>query len=413
MTAMNNLRLAVEPLMGRRRTDARSRQRGSAMIEFVVVGPIISLLGLSILQYGMLFFAKNQINHASFMAARAGSMGNAKLSAVRSAYAKALIPLYGGGKNETELAAAYAKATADTSAHTQIQLLNPTKESFDDWNSPVLEKKYGARAIPNGGQTFKSAGEIRSASGQNIQDANVIKLRITHGYEPKVPLVARMYQSYLKATDPKTDAFYTQLINEGRIPVVSHVTLQMQSDPVEGDNVSTPDPGNGGTPPDPSPAPSTPADPPPQCVGCTGQNSPGTGGNSGGPLTCPAAPTTVYTLPGDVFFEFGQSALTATGKAKLDELIAEANKDPSKFNSVTLTGYTDQLAQPGYDNNKLSLDRAVAVRNYLQAHGFPDKPITAQGLGSQNPVVPLSQCPAGPTQISCLAPNRRVEVRLN
>ena len=52
------------------------RQRGSAIIEFIVVGPIITLLGLASIQYGLLFFAKNQYNHAAFMAARAGTTGN-------------------------------------------------------------------------------------------------------------------------------------------------------------------------------------------------------------------------------------------------------------------------------------------------------------------------------------------------
>ena len=70
------------------------RQHGSVMIEFTIVGPIITLLGLAILQYGLLFFAKNQINHASFMAARAGSVGNADVGKVKTAYIRALIPLY-------------------------------------------------------------------------------------------------------------------------------------------------------------------------------------------------------------------------------------------------------------------------------------------------------------------------------
>ena len=55
----------------------RNRQLGSAMIEFVVVGPVLTLIGMVILQYSLLFNAKNMVNHASFMAARAGSMGNA------------------------------------------------------------------------------------------------------------------------------------------------------------------------------------------------------------------------------------------------------------------------------------------------------------------------------------------------
>ena len=68
-------------------------QRGSAMIEFAVVGPLLTLIGTIILQYAMMFNAKNLVNHASFMAARAGTMQNANLGSVQTAYAKALIPL--------------------------------------------------------------------------------------------------------------------------------------------------------------------------------------------------------------------------------------------------------------------------------------------------------------------------------
>ena len=389
------------------------------MLEFVVVGPIITLLGLSAIQYGMLFFAKNQLNHASFMAARAGSAGNAQISTAREAYAKALIPLYGGGTTPAELAQAYEKALADTGANVQIALLNPTKESFDDWNDPALQAKYGVRAIPNSGQFAKNASEIKPASGQNIQDANLLKLRITHGYEPKVPFVGKIYTQYLKALDPGTDAFHTQLVNAGRIPVVTSVTLEMQSDALEGNNVSSPGSGNNGNPTNPGDPPVTDPDPPP-CSGCDNSNSPGGGtddtggsddsgdsGDSGGP--CPA-PGTTYTLPGDVFFAFNQATLTDAGKAELDKLIAQA-KDQS-FTSVTLTGYTDQLGSTSY-NQQLSFNRAAAVRDYLKAKGFPDKPITVQGLGAQNPVVDLASCPAsGQAQIDCLAPNRRVEVRL-
>ena len=46
------------------------------MLEFILVGPLITLIGLGALQYGLLFFDKNQINHASFMAGRAGAMGS-------------------------------------------------------------------------------------------------------------------------------------------------------------------------------------------------------------------------------------------------------------------------------------------------------------------------------------------------
>ena len=406
-----------------RRAAAQTRQRGATMIEFAVVGPIITLLGLTVLQYGMLFFAKNQINHAAFMAARAGSMGHAKLDTVQQAYLKALIPLYGGGRNESELAGAYAKAIADTAGNVEIKLLNPTKESFDDWSDPALQQKYGARAIPNSGLSFKNQNEIKNNSGQNIQDANLIKLRITHGYAPKVPLVGTIYTKYLQWLDSGTDSFHTRLVNAGRIPIVTHVTLQMHSDPVEDVTVSTPGMGNNGNPGDPA-DPADPGDPPsgaadpPDCVtvGCTVQDTPpgntpiDPGGGNNGAGQCLAV--SAGDLSADVLFAFGQSTLTAPGQSQLDQLIAAARNQT--FNSLTLTGYTDQLANPGFDNNQLSLERAQAVRDYLQAHGFPGKPIQVQGLGAQHPIKQLADCPAGgPAQIACLAPNRRVNYQFN
>ncbi len=252
-------------------------QRGSAMVEFTVVGPVITLLGLSVLQYGMLFAAKNQINYAGFMAAREGATANANLDSVYAAYVRALVPMYGGGQTPGDLANSLAKAAADIgpngAGNVNIELLNPTKESFDDWNDAVRQIALHTgshRVIPNGGQAFKNQ-TVGATSGQTIQDANLIKLRITQGYLPKVPLVKNLYGTYLKWLDPHTDAFHTKLLADGRIPVVTHVTLHMQSDAIEpGAPVSTPGAGNGGTPTNPAVPPTAP-DPPPDCnnLSCT------------------------------------------------------------------------------------------------------------------------------------------------
>ena len=276
------------------RHGVRQAQRGSAMVEFVVVGPLLTLIGLGILQYSMLFFAKNHLNHASFMAARAGSTGNANINTVKTAYLQALVPLYGGGTNPTELAEALAKATIDVNLHARIELLNPTRESFEDWgNEPALMAKYGTdgkRVIPNGGQAYKDQ-EVRTNSGQTIQDANLIKLRITHGYEPKVPIASGVFQAYLKAMDPGTNAAYTAMVQADRIPVVTNVTLHMQSDAIEGTPVSSPGAGNGGTPTNPGDPPV--GNPPPSCtgIGCNPPDptDPGTPCTGADCPVCPAA----------------------------------------------------------------------------------------------------------------------------
>lgn len=257
----------------------RPRQRGSAMVEFTVVGPIITLLGLALLQYGLVFFNKNQINHASFMAARAGTMAHARMDDIREAYLRAMVPLYGGGSNSTELADAKTKAKADLEGHLRIDLINPTRESFDDWSAPHLKQKYGVRAIPNAGLAHRDKN-IGNKSGQSVQDANLLKIRVTHGYELKIPLVRGIYQHYLRWLDDGSDPFHTELIRHGRLPIVAQATLHMQSDAMESDaTVSIPDTGNKGNPQDPGqPDTSEPGEPPDcETVGCTTVGPPGPG----------------------------------------------------------------------------------------------------------------------------------------
>jgi len=263
-----------------------ARQKGSAMIEFAVVAPIITLLGLATLQYGLIFFAKNQYNHAAFMAARAGSVANANMESMTKAYIQALIPLYGGGTSASALAASYAKTRDALAGNIEIVMLNPTTESFADFNDPALQKKLGLgeqRVIPNGGLAFKKAAIIQANSGQNAQDANLLKLRITHGYAPQVPLVGSLYRRYLEWLDPGTDAFHSQRIRNGFIPMVSNVTMQMQSDAIEGATVSTPGPGNGGVAANPGNVPGT-HNPPPACatVSCGSPVDEAVSGGTGG-----------------------------------------------------------------------------------------------------------------------------------
>ncbi|THF64574.1 pilus assembly protein [Pseudothauera nasutitermitis] len=258
------------------------RQRGAAMIEFIVVGPVLTLLGLASMQYGLLFFQKNHLNHATFMAARAGSVAHADLGQIRMALVRALVPMHGGGGSTAELAASHARAQTEVSQYSRLELLNPTRESFDDWNSAELEEKYGRRAIPNANLAASDPTQVGASSGQSLHDANLLKLRITYGYRPGVPLVGPIYRRYLAWLDTGEDAFKSGLIEAGRIPLVMHVTVRMHSDALEPDDpVSMPGAGNGGTPTDPG-SPPVVDTPPPVCVtiGCTVEG--GGGGNDGG-----------------------------------------------------------------------------------------------------------------------------------
>ena len=401
--------------------------RGSALIEFVVIGPILSLIGLALLQYGLLYFAKNHYNHASFIAARAGSMDHASLGSIEKAYATALAPLYGGGTSAAAVVASADRALADLRAHGQIELRNPTTESFDDFNVPALQQRVGngKRVIPNSSQQIRSSA-VGARSGQSIQDANLLKLRITTGYRPQVPLVGSLYTGYLKLQDDGTNALRTAMLRDGRIPVVTEATVQMQSDAIEDNNLSAPGPGNGGNPGDTGQGsnPDNPASGTGHPAGCANPpcNQPTSdtpsptepGGLCNGDA-CPACPAPVpvtVVVPGDITFAFGQATLTEAGKTQLDQLISAANA--GGYTSVNIDGYTDQIGS-GKVNLALSTARATTIRDYLLGQGLAGLPIRATGHGATNLKVELAQCAGsrGAAQQTCLAPNRRVEVTLN
>jgi len=263
---------------------ARSRQFGATLVEFVVVAPTLLFLLMNLIQYGLLYHTKSQLNYAAYEAARAGTTANASPSAIRGAFVRAMTGYYGGGTTTSELAASYLKAQEDINfgvgvgktPAVRIEILSPTKESFDDFNSPALASKLGAgRVIPNSNLAFIScpvdvpgcaADPHHNASGQTLQDANLLKLRITYGIGERrqIPLAGRFMNwalSILNKDD--TDVFRAGLVKGGRIPVVTHVVMRMQSPAFENGNASSPGPGNEGRPVDPGPTP-----PGPELPGC-------------------------------------------------------------------------------------------------------------------------------------------------
>ncbi|AIF46568.1 OmpA family protein [Dyella japonica] len=127
------------------------------------------------------------------------------------------------------------------------------------------------------------------------------------------------------------------------------------------------------------------------------------------PPPAPApAPMTTITLSSDAMFAFDSATLTPEGAANLDGLLARV-QEASHIQDILITGYTDRIGSERY-NLVLSKRRAVAVGEYLAAHGVSPTDIRVVGRGDANPVV---QCNDKKRDrlIACLAPNRRVELK--
>lgn len=118
-----------------------------------------------------------------------------------------------------------------------------------------------------------------------------------------------------------------------------------------------------------------------------------------------------FTLSADALFAFGKADIAPEGRNALANLAAELHGHIEQVRSIRVTGYTDRIGNSA-SNQQLSERRANAVKNVLVEDGLPPGKIQAEGLGESNPV---KDCPDGPRAqlAACLAPNRRVEVRID
>ncbi len=144
------------------------------------------------------------------------------------------------------------------------------------------------------------------------------------------------------------------------------------------------------------------------------------GGEVAAPAPAPAAapaPAVVvvpktFSLSSDVLFEFNKATLKPAASQALDALFSQIVAANPKDGVATVIGHTDRIGSDAY-NQALSEQRARSVADYLIAKGlFADK-VRVEGRGKSSPVTG-NNCSSGsrPALIACLAPDRRVEVRL-
>lgn len=103
-----------------------------------------------------------------------------------------------------------------------------------------------------------------------------------------------------------------------------------------------------------------------------------------------------------VNFDFDKSNIRADARPVLDEAIATLKQEGGI--AVIAEGHTDGIGSDAY-NQKLSAERAEAVRDYLVKGGISANRIKVEGLGESRPV-------ANNATTDGRAQNRRVELRV-
>ncbi|WP_162846631.1 TadE family protein [Corticibacter populi] len=224
------------------------RIKGAGMAEFIIVTPVAILLTFCLIQAGLLYMAKLTLNNAVFMAARHGATEHAQRSAIKESLIKGLLPFYVNaldfkGSEVSSLVAARIKAELDYQLYTTLEILSPSAEAFRVYG---LKDKNNRTYIPNDNLEFRTATPVNGAS-ISLRDANVLRIKVTYGYELKVPLMKAIVSRVmcpLMSSDSEVTAWKKPSVLgqssasdcvryylQGRVPIVSFATVQMHTDP--------------------------------------------------------------------------------------------------------------------------------------------------------------------------------------
>lgn len=117
------------------------------------------------------------------------------------------------------------------------------------------------------------------------------------------------------------------------------------------------------------------------------------------------------TFSADALFAFDKSGLKPEGKTMLEDLVRQLNG--TSYETILVTGHADRLGSAGY-NQKLSVRRADAVKEFLVSKNIAATRINATGKGETQPVTKPGECKGVQSAkvIACLQADRRVDVEM-
>lgn len=139
------------------------------------------------------------------------------------------------------------------------------------------------------------------------------------------------------------------------------------------------------------------------------------------PLAAVAEPTPAATAPkpvvervtldADALFDFDKAVLRPAGRATLDDFVGKLKA--INLEVITAIGHADRFGSEAY-NQRLSEQRAAAVKTYLVSKGIESDRIQTEGKGEMQPITKSDECPGAKNikVIACLQPDRRVNIEV-
>lgn len=190
----------------------RCRNEGQSLTEFLIVVPVVLMLIFGAIQLGLIYGAKNNLRYAAFEAARVGALTHARFEGMRKGIIRGMGPMFTRGSTDNngqistrvrDATDGYELATVEADQYLRIMRLNPRLSDFDAYGEVV----GGKIELPNDNLMFRSA--IAQGGGRNLQDANLLKVRLEYCYELIVPFIHTLMAWYSKEAASAADQIPT------------------------------------------------------------------------------------------------------------------------------------------------------------------------------------------------------------
>lgn len=161
-------------------------QSGVSMIETLIIFPIVLMIALWIIHIGLVYQARANLEYAALMGARVGSVSNIDIGRMQAEIARRLV-------------ASQVGSTPMNPGDVAITVLNPTRLMFSQCGVAPSDSSVDCGAglpnceIPNFGLQFRSTsrvcGRVGSVEGVSIQDANILRIRVSYLFDSRIPFM--------------------------------------------------------------------------------------------------------------------------------------------------------------------------------------------------------------------------------
>ena len=166
----------------------RQRLRGQSMVEFLIVLPSLLLIVLGIIQFSLIFQAGSILRHATFIGARQGALSSGKMESIKDGVAAGLTPLFMRVDPKTVLG---LEDLVKARLISTIEIFNPNTakiERLSPTDDALAAHNVGGE-IPNDNLMYRPT---TVDGGQSIQDANLLKIRVSYCFKLVVPFVNQL-----------------------------------------------------------------------------------------------------------------------------------------------------------------------------------------------------------------------------